>query len=150
MPGRGPAPKDASQRRRTNTPTRGEWTEVRAPAKPVIPTLAKAAPAPSGGWPARSKAVWESWRQDPATTVWGPGDLAAAVELIYVHAGWVELGPASLAAEIRMRSEALGLSPKGKQDRRLRVVVDEPMPAVSRRAGAKIPTRDYGHLHPVL
>lgn len=150
MAGRGPAPKDPEQRRRTNTPTRGEWTEVRAPAKPVVVPLSKVGAAPDGGWPARTKALWESWRQDAATTVWGPGDLAAAIELIYLHAEWTVYGPASLAAEIRLRSESLGLTLKGKQDRRLRVVVDEPVASASRRAGGKSPARDYGHLRPVL
>jgi hypothetical protein len=150
MAGRGPAPKDPEQRRRTNAPARGDWVEIKAPAKPVVPPLSKIGAAPDGGWPARTKALWESIRKDPASTTWGPAEHAAAVELIYLHAEWTVFGPASLAAEIRLRSDGLGLTLKGKRDLRLRVVEEVAVEQPRRSRGGKTPARDYGHLRPVL
>jgi hypothetical protein len=151
MAGRGPAPKDPSLRRRTNTPARGEWVTIWPPEKPVLPPLSRLR-APEGGWPSRTRELWEEWRRDAATTQWGPAEMAAARELAYLHAEWVRYGPASLASEIRLRTDSLGLSLKGKRD--LRYVVGDPAqrPDTSRaRAAAPAPqTREYGHLKAVL
>jgi hypothetical protein len=118
MAGNGPAPKDSPDRRRTNKPARGDWIEISAPKKPLLPTLAQ---IERGTWAPRTKATWEAWRKDPATTMWTSADVAFAIETIYLLEELVTEGPASLAGEIRLRQDTLGLTAKGKQDRRWRV-----------------------------
>lgn len=138
MAGTGPAPKDPTERRRTNKPTRGDWTEIAAPKKPRLKTLAQ---IERGAWHPRTRATWEAWRKDPATTMWTSADDAFAIETIYLFEEYVTEGPASLAGEIRLRQDTLGLTPKGKQDRRWRVVDDAPVSASSSKAGDQLAER---------
>jgi hypothetical protein len=120
--GRGPAPKAFEQRRNHHEPVRGEWTPLAPLERSVLPAL------PREKWSARTKRAWEAWRKDPATGMYGPAEVQLAVDLAYVYEQWVGEPTAALAAEIRQRQDGLGLSPKGKQDRRWRVsaVVVEP------------------------
>lgn len=112
MAGRGPAPKAFEQRRNHHEPLRGEWTLLAPLGRPVLPVL------PREEWSVRTKRAWEAWRKDPATGMYGPAEVQLAVDLAYVYEQWVREPSASLAAEIRQRQDGLGLSPKGKQDRR--------------------------------
>lgn len=116
MAGRGPAPKSFEQRRNHHEPQRGEWVSVAAGAKSKLPAL------PKGDWSARAKSAWDAWRKDPITSLYGPADVQLAVDLAYLYEQWVEVGGSKLAGEIRQRQDGLGLSPKGKQDRRWMVV----------------------------
>jgi hypothetical protein len=84
MAGRGPAPKPKDQRRRRNAPARGEWVDLPPVDEPVLPELPKR-PRGTGRWHPRTVALWEAWRQDPATTQFGPAEVAAAVELAFLH-----------------------------------------------------------------
>lgn len=120
MAGRGPAPKPQDQRRRTNKPARGEWVDLPAvdPAAPVLGDLPKRARG-TGRWHARTVAAWESWRLDPATTQYGPAEIAAAIELAWLHTDSIVEGDPK-AAEIRLRMDGLGLTAKGKRDLRWR------------------------------
>jgi hypothetical protein len=113
--GRGPAPKSFEQRRNHHEPQRGEWTPLPPLTKAVLPAL------PRDTWSERTKRAWEAWRKDPATGMYGPAEVQLAIDLAYVYEQWVGEATASLAAEIRQRQDGLGLSPKGKQDRRWRV-----------------------------
>jgi hypothetical protein len=116
MAGRGPAPKDPSQRRRGQAPGRGEWVDLPPLEKPVLPDL-----PPLGGrrkWSTRTLASWDAWRVDPATALYGPAEIAAAVELAYVMESMVR-GEEN-AAEVRLRADGLGLTAKGKRDLRWR------------------------------
>lgn len=92
----------------------------------VLPSLPR-----SDSWSSRTKAAWAAWRKDPATAMYGPAEIQLATDLAYVYEQWVLEPTAALAAEIRQRQDGLGLSPKGKQDRRWRVTapVDEAEPA---------------------
>jgi hypothetical protein len=65
-------------------------------------------------------AAWSSWRHDPATTQYGPSEIQSAVDLAYLYEQWAR-GDMKLAAEIRLRMDGLGLTPKGKRDLRWRV-----------------------------
>jgi hypothetical protein len=121
MAGRGPAPKALEQRRNHHEPLRGEWTTVAAGAKSKLPAL------PKDSWSPRSKRAWEAWRKDPVTSLYGPAEAQLALDLAYIYEQWVQEPTAALAGEIRQRQDGLGLSPKGKQDRRWRVVADAPM-----------------------
>jgi len=58
-------------------------------------------------------------RRDPVTGTYGPADVAWAVDLAYVHEEFVR-GRWSLAGEVRLRLDGLGLTPKGKRDLRWR------------------------------
>lgn len=124
MAGRGPAPKQPEQRRRTNAPARGEWVDL-----PPVPKSAKDRALPAlpkrpthiGGWSTRTRAIWAAWREDPATTQYGPAEVAAAVELAWLFEEYVRESTGKLASEVRQRMDGLGLTPKGKRDLRWRV-----------------------------
>lgn len=144
MAGTGPPPKE--NRRRQNEPGRGDWVELPAlnPAKP--PRLPA---APRGGWAAGTKLAWKAWHTDGASTMWGPADRELVRQLAYLHHDLETMdathGKASLAGEIRQRLDGLGLTMKGKQDRRWRVVRDE---VSDRRSEGPPPAGGgrYGHL----
>lgn len=142
MAGTGPAPSE--NRRRRNEPTRGDWIEIpqvntaKAPRMPA---------APRGGWASGTKLAWKSWYADGASTMWGPGEGELVRQLAYLHHDLETMegthGKASLAAEIRQRCDGLGLTFKGKQDRRWRVTRDEVAEA---REGRSEEGGRYGHL----
>jgi hypothetical protein len=115
MAGRGAAPKPADQRRRRNEPARGEWVDLEPLAKPVLPALG----ARKGGWSAHSRMMWDAWRKDPVSAQWSPSDLAYARDTIE---RFEQQAP---AAELRLRMDGLGLTPKGKRDLRWRTGVAE-------------------------
>lgn len=123
MAGRGPAPKPADQRRNRVKPGRGEWLELPSRNDEKPPAMPK---SPPGGWAAGTKLAWKSWWTDPASLMWSDADLEAVRLLAYLHHDWERKHQTSLAAELRLRSDALGLSQKGKRDHRWRIVDDEP------------------------
>ena len=121
MAGKGPPPKDPGARRRGQTPGRGEWVDLPPLEHTVLPEL----PAFFRGrakWSARTLAAWDAWRQDSATGQYGPADIAAAVELAYVMEAAVR--GEEKPAEVRLRMDGLGLSPKGRRDLRWRTPAD--------------------------
>lgn len=113
MAGRGPAPKQNRQRR--NVPMRGDWIDLPELTESVLPDL------PEHDWSERTELAWAAWREDPATTQYGPADIQGAIELAYLYEQWVRKPSAILAGEIRQRQDRLGLNPKGKRDLRWRV-----------------------------
>lgn len=121
MAGRGPAPKPPEERRRRNQPAAGEWIELPVDlTRAVLPNLPPRGKG-QGSWSARTRAAWKSWRLDPVTSQYGPADVQLAVDLAWLYEQWVRDPTASLAGEIRQRQDALGLTPKGRQDRRWRM-----------------------------
>src|SRR3954452_10269234 len=76
--GRGPAPKDPSQRRRYNQPARSEWVELKPLERPVLPHAGR-------GWGVNARRAWRAWSMDPVTTQWGPADVFAAQELCRLY-----------------------------------------------------------------
>lgn len=135
MAGAGPAPKEAEQRRRAGAPQRGDWIELpplpRGPRGgklklPLLPERGKG----RGPWSRRTRRAWESWWGDQASTQWGPADVDLLEHLADVFEEWVREPRANMASEIRQLRDSLGLTPKGKQDRRWRVpFVEEPTQA---------------------
>jgi hypothetical protein len=119
MAGRGPVPKDPAARRNRTPSARGEWVDLPPLERPVLPELAPSASARGRRWSPRTVAAWNAWRQDPATGQFGPAEIAAAVELAYVMEAHVR--GEEKAAEVRLRMDGLGLTPKGKRDLRWRV-----------------------------
>lgn len=121
MAGRGPAPKAPEERRRRNAPAGGEWIDLPAElTRAVLPTLPKRGKG-QGNWSARTRAAWTAWRKDPATSQFGPADVQLTIDLAYLYEQWVREPKVNIAAEIRQRMDALGLTPKGRQDRRWRM-----------------------------
>jgi hypothetical protein len=125
----GPVPKPAGERRNRNAKIRGEWIEIREPTKgaPPLPKRGNG----RGQWSARTRKAWKAWWKDPASTQWGPGDIDLVEHLADVYEEWIRSGRAAHAGETRQLRDQLGLSPKGKQDRRWKVageaeVVDIP------------------------
>jgi hypothetical protein len=111
MAGRGPAPKPPEQRRRRNAPEGGEWIDVGPLEKAVLGVADRK-------WSATARGLWVEWRKDPVTQLYSPADLAAIRELART---FDDLPP----NEQRLRMDGLGLTPKGKQGLRWRVVRGE-------------------------
>lgn len=139
MAGRGFAPKDPAARRNRTAPSRGEWITLPAvdPAEPVLQDLPKR-PRGTGRWHPRTVAAWAAWRLDPATTQYGPAEIAGAVELAWLHHDSIVKGDPK-ATEIRLRADGLGLTAKGKRDLRWRAPTEraaaEVKPAPNPRTG---------------
>jgi hypothetical protein len=111
--GRGPAPKQG--RRRRNAPLRGDWVDLAPLEQPVLGELPE---LPGEVWREPTVAVWEAWRSDPVSAQWSAADVAFALDTITLHNAMT----ASSASEVRLRMDALGLTPKGKRDLRWRLV----------------------------
>lgn len=125
MAGMGPPPKDV--RRRSAAPARGEWVELSPLVAPVLPELP--ALADNEEWGSSARLVWDAWRADPVTAMYSVADVSYALDTILLRNSMT----ASSANEIRLRMDALGLTPKGKRDLRWRVVL-EPL-SVGKPAG---------------
>lgn len=131
MPGRGPAPQQNRQRR--NAPARGEWIDLPELRAPAIPDLT------GDDWTHHAKATWLAWQQDRSTSQWGPSEIAFAMETLRLIDHLACRASATMAAEVRQRMDALGLTPKGKRDLRWRVpspaeVIDLPTPQQRERS----------------
>jgi hypothetical protein len=141
----GPPPKPRHMRRHRAQPARGEWVELEPLERPVLPPLPRRGRG-QGPWSARTRQLWEGYRADPATALFGASEIAQAVEIAYVHEELVrDPAKSSLAAEVRFREDRLGLSLKGKRDLRLRIVEPgeviewpprKPLPPTRQRLGA--------------
>lgn len=112
MPGRGPAPKDKSQRRNFTAPSRGEWH----PALGIGWQHGKAPEPPEGLMPATEEA-WRVWMGAWFAAHWTPDDLPGLRTLIRVY-DEVERGEFQRATELRLQMDTYGITPKGQQDRR--------------------------------
>lgn len=109
--------KHPEQRRNAHPPAGPEWRDIPLMEAPILPVLG---PKDDEGepWRKRTKAVWNSWRHDSVTGMWSEADIQFAFETINIHnAG--NMSP-SMLSEIRRRMESLGLTPKGRQERRWR------------------------------
>lgn len=115
MAGRGPAPKNASFRRNRTAPQRGEWTELPAVTVPVPPM------PEDGEWSSRTERAWASWWSDPASTQWSVADKQLVSDLAFIYEIWANKPTGGREEEMRQRQDVLGLSPKGRQDRRWRL-----------------------------
>lgn len=71
-----------------------------------------------GHWSPRTRRAWKAWWADPASTQWGPGDVDLVEHLADIYEQWVRESKAAFATEVRQTRDILGLTPKGKQDRR--------------------------------
>ena len=140
MAGIGRPPKDPATRRNRTPPSRGEWVDLPRVTVPVLPELPKR-PRGAGRWSSRTVAVWDAWRRDPATTQYGPAEIASAVELAWLHDANVKGDRDAKAAEVRLRTDGLGLTAKGKRDLRWRAPTEhaaDPAVKVEQSKGAAV------------
>src|SRR5688572_14770614 len=116
MAGRGPAPKAPAERRNHHEPQRGDWTLVLAHDNkpPKLPPRGKG----RGAWSPRTRAAWNAWWSDPVSPLWSEGDRDLVLHLADVFELWIREGMSSFASEVRQLRDHLGLTPKGRQDRR--------------------------------
>ncbi len=142
MAGQGRAPKPPETRRNHHAPRAGEWVDMPPLTAAVLP------PLPNGEWSERTQAAWEAWRADGATAMYGSADIQLAIDLAYLYEAWVLEPTAALAGEIRQRQDSLGLTPKGRQDRRWRHAPAEAEPDAKPKV-AKRPAAARGHLRAV-
>jgi hypothetical protein len=113
MAGTGRPPKGIGNRRRYGSPVRGEWVDLEAEVtEPVLPPFHPEMTVPQ--W------LWEAWMWSPVTLLYGRDDIAYICELGHRYALMKD-------AEQRVRMDALGLTPKGKRDLRLRTPLDREM-----------------------
>lgn len=130
MAGRGPAPKPADQRRRSNKPAAGDWVD--------LPREGRSGPAPKWMLPGKPAAeVLRLWRwawSTPQASMWEGLALEPFVArwcklTVDIHTD--ALGATALQAslpELRQIEDRLGLNPKGLQDRRWRLAGDVAQP----------------------
>lgn len=133
----GPVPKLPEQRRRANTPARGEWVEIHR-RDGEIP------PLPDGDWHPRAARSWGLWWSDPAASQWTDAQEGEVVELLALTDEFWR-GATARANEMRLRADGLGLTQKGKRDLRWRVAEDgeaaapaTPKAAADRRSRLKV------------
>lgn len=117
MAGRGPAPKDPSQRRRRNADP--------VPAVVVAPDSEVRGPELPGSydWPAPTRAWWETWRSCAQAQTFTPTDWDFLLDTALLHAElWA--GNGAVASELRLRVAKFGATPEDRL--RLRLQVDQP------------------------
>lgn len=116
MAGRGPAPKDSSERRRRNLPD--ELTIVAADGETHGPDLPD-----SYDWPAETRAWWGTWRTSAQASAFTETDWSFLLDTAVLHAEFWG-GDRSLAAELRLRAAKFGATPEDRA--RLKIEVGQP------------------------
>ena len=124
MAGTGPAPKFPEERANRIKPQRGEWREVSIPAVSILPELPD-----DVRWSTRTQRIWKGWQQDPATTMFGPSEIAMCTKLAFQYEK--AIGDRVPWNIVTAWMDKLGLTPKGKLDLRLRVVDAKSKPALA-------------------
>jgi hypothetical protein len=110
MAGKGPAP--SSDRRRANTPERGEW---KTPSG-VGWQYGKPPKAPAG-LRRESQFAWRIWMRSWFAAFWTPEDIPGLRVVILLY-DQVQRGDHHRASELRLQMDTYGITPKGQQDRR--------------------------------
>lgn len=132
MAGRGPAPKDPSQRRRRNTP----------PAPAVMVTIddeLRGMDLPEGvEWPAATLHWWQTWRESAQAQAFTPTDWDFLLDTALLHAEMWS-GNGGVAAELRLRVAKFGATPEDRA--RLRLSVEHPKAVAPTRSKSVESTR---------
>jgi len=116
----GPAPKDPKQRRRVNSPTRGEWIDIWAPEldEPAHPPVNELGIAGDVEWSEDLRLRWNVWTRDPAAAYWSLAEVQYAVDTLRI---WHDRPDDLPLTEISRRLDRLGLTPTGKRTLRFRI-----------------------------
>lgn len=136
----GPAPKPAAQRRRTNTPARGEWK----PTPGIGWQHSKKHPDPPVGLKPESLVAWKVWMSSWFAAHWTPDDLPGLRILVTLYDEVVR-EEFQRATELRIQMDTYGITPKGQQDRRWEPPKAETVP----ESPAAAPAGPYGELKAV-
>jgi hypothetical protein len=130
MAGRGPAPKDPSQRvRRNKTSTRmllpAEGRKGDAPEFPLLAAHVKADDAATEIAREREADLWSVLWALPQAVAWEQLGFTHEVALYCRHMVAADMGDMDAAKEARMRSDRLGLTPAAMRSLQWEVVGDE-------------------------
>lgn len=120
MAGRGPAPKPAGRRARTNAdpvPTRS-LRLVREPA-PDLPSLGVDKDGEPAEWHPRTVDWWETWKRSPLANDFTADDWSFLLDTALMHHAMWSKGQWTLAAEVRLRVAKFGQTPEDRA--RLRI-----------------------------
>ena len=116
MAGRGPAPKDPSQRRRQNKPE--QFDVITPDGKLHGPDLPD-----THDWPDATSAWWETWRTCALAPKFTKTDWAFLLDTAVLHADFW-LGNRALAGELRLRVAKFGATVEDRA--RLKVEIGDP------------------------
>ena len=116
MAGRGPAPKDSTERRRRNMPE--QMTVVAVDGDVHGPDLPD-----SMEWPSATREWWETWRRSAQAQAFTGTDWSFLVDTAVLHAQFW-LGDLKAAPELRLRVAKFGATPEDRA--RLKIAVGEP------------------------
>lgn len=111
MAGRGPAPKDPSQRARRNKPSGPELRVIETEPAPQPPL-------PGGDWHPQTVAWWAMWRDSPLAPEFTANDWSELMDTAVIHSDFWG-GARGLAAELRLRVAKFGATPEDRA--RLRI-----------------------------
>ena len=120
MAGTGRRLKPEGSRRNRVKPERGEWVTLPSELFDGAPGLPRAG-APRGGWSTPAKKEWSRWWASPMAHMWDETDSSNLEMLLLMIDEWWSNPTAAAFAQIRQMKDSLGLTPKGRQDRRWRL-----------------------------
>lgn len=131
MAGRGPAPKDPSERaRRNRDPISQTKLEFVRAAQPGL-----TAKMPDGSpWPAKTRAWWRRWKTDPRALRFDAATWEYLLDTAVIH-GRLWSGDWKAAAELRLRLAGFGVTPGDRA--RLRVQLDDGLEGTDGDAGGE-------------
>lgn len=121
MAGRGPAPKPADKRARTNADVVPLRVVVAVPSpQPELPVRYRPV-SDSGGvsfsdvvdWPTSTREWWEMWGRSPLAPSFTETDWSELLIAAFLHAEFME-GNYKLAAELRLRTAKFGATPEDR------------------------------------
>lgn len=127
MPGRGPVPKPADQRVRTNKdPIPLKIVHMEVAAQPELPEFD--VHVTEGGevvskefhWPERTRAWWAMWGESGLAESFTENDWSELLDTALLHARFW-LGNLSLAAELRQRAAKFGATPEDRARLRIQI-----------------------------
>lgn len=127
MPGRGPAPKDPSKRRRRNA-TEPETVvvpddELRGPELPAG-VLGEDENGEPVDWHPMTRLMWDAWRRSPQAQTFIETDWVSLIDTALMHHTMWAKGKWEFASEVRLRAAKYGATPEDRA--RLKLRVDDP------------------------
>lgn len=138
MAGRGPAPKPAHRRARTNAdPIPQTILRFERAEPPELPDDRE--------WHPRTREWWEVWKRSPQAEVMSETDWSFLLDTALMHDAMWSKGQWTLAAEVRLRVAKMGATPEDRA--RLRMVFAEADEKDAKRPPAQSSARErYGDL----
>lgn len=144
MPGgRGPVPKPASRRARTNKdPIPTTMVDFEPGAQPDLPEFMP----DSECWPKRTREWWEMWGSSPLSRSFTANDWSELLDTAALH-GRLWRGDYKAASELRLRVAKFGATPEDRA--RLRIQFAQADEADAKRPAAISSREKYGALRAV-